>query len=151
MIGKDLVEPHGEELRSAGRLETLSGEVVKVLALDQRQRIAETEGHSHRGQGMVVSGRIANKHSTGAPVCDARPQLIGRDLELPRPQRFDERRPQCFRQHTGIRVRQEANPVPGCPAVQWDINDDPDTMLSQTVYEHWTRSTAQHMSIPLQR
>ena len=151
VIGHDLVKPHGEHLRSTSPLETLGGEVRKVLTLGQRKRIAETEGHAHRRHGVVVPGRITNKHSTCVPVRDARPQIIGRDAELPRLQRFDKRRPQGFRQEPGIRVRQKTNPVPMVQAVQWDIKNDPDAVLCQMVHENWTRSATQHMPITFQR
>ena len=111
MIGKDLVEPHGEQLRHMGRPEALGGEVAKVPALGEGERIAETEGHADRRHGVVMPGRVADQHAKRGAVSDARPQLIGCNVELPRPQRLDERRPESLRQQGGIGFRQEADPV----------------------------------------
>ena len=83
MVGKDLIESHGEELRQLGSPgKAPGGEVAKVAALGERKRVTETERHSHRRHGVVVPGRVADEHAMRAPVRDARPQLIRRGVEV---------------------------------------------------------------------
>ena len=130
-----------------GLPEAFGGEVPKVPAPSERKRIAEAEGHADRRHGMVVPGRIADQHPARAPVCDARPQLIGRGIELACPQRLDEGRPESPRQQPGAGLRQEGDPVPGRPAVQRKIDDDPDATAGQTVYENRTRPAQHHMPV----
>ena len=151
MIGEDLVEPHCEELGNAARPETFGGEVLKALVLGERQRIAETEGHADRRHGMVVPGRIADQHPARTPVCGAQPHLIGRRIELTRLQCIDEGRSKCARQQPGAGFRQEADPVPGRPAVQRNIDDDPYATIRQTVYENRARPAQHDMSVAFER
>ena len=151
VIGKDLVESHREELRAAGGTESPGDEVAKYAALGERQRVAESQGHTHGGHGVVVPRRVPDKHAARVPVRNARPQPIGRGVEIPHPQRRDERGPERVRQQAGTGFRQKAHPIPGRPAIQRHVDDDPDATVPQTVYEDRPRPAEQHMSETLER
>ena len=151
MIGEYFVESHREELRAAGSTKTPGDVVAKFSALGERQRIAETEGHSNSRHGVVVSGHVSDQYALRVPVRDARPELIDCGVELPRPQSVDERGPYGLRQQTGIRFPHEAQPVPGSPAVQRNIGDDPDAIRRQAVYERRARASEHHVPETFER
>ena len=85
MIGKDLVQPHGEQLRGAGCLESPGGEIPEVSPFRQRGRIAEAERHAYCRHRMVMARRIADQHPPRRAVGDARPEFIGRRVEVSPP------------------------------------------------------------------
>ena len=151
MIGKDLVETHGEQLRSASGLAAAVREGIEILALGERERVAETEGHADRRHGVEMPGRIADEDAFRTPVRHARPNLVGRGVDPARTDRFDECGPECRRQDVSVGVGQERLAAAGLPAVQRDIDDDPDAVFAEAVHEDLPGSAKQHVSVAFQR
>ena len=149
-VGERLVEPHGEEFRRTGFVESLPGEVARGAVLGQRERIAEAEGHPRGRQRVVVPGGVADEDSTAGSVGMAHPQRIGRGEEPTLSQSLEERRPKSVRQTIGVRTRQRADHLPN-RIPRRDVHDQPDGMLPQTINQNRTVLGAYDMAVALER
>ena len=147
MIREHLVQTHGKELGCANFLRPPGGELVEALPVGQGERIAETEGHAHRGQRVVMPRRVADEHSTGVPIGHPGSQLVGRGLVLSRSQGFNKPGTDRFRQQAGVGLREHADPVPGVPMAQRHVRDDAHLMRSQAKHENRTRPAQHHVPV----